>query len=452
MGLFRTAGAMAAISCILPMTARAQDAHRSPELERLAFYVGHWSETGRMRGDPGKPFQSISGGETCSWGAGGYAVTCREETSGPGGGWQGVYILSYDAAAQRYHVYGTEAPGSTVHAVGQVERNRWVWQTDPAPDGSRLRYTFAPAAAGARTMMVEAGGGAGWSTIVDITYTASMTDAQLADFADRYAAAWSSQHPERLAAFYAEQGSLQVNDAAPAVGRAAVRGTVAGFMAAFPDMRVRLDSVNRSDSGATFYWTWTGTNSGLGGTGKAVRLEGYEEWSFAPDGLIARSSGHYDDAEYQRQLKEGAPASVRTDAPPFDLAATRRIIEQQNDRFTRAHVAGDVVTIDSMFTSDATSLPPGAEPATGLAAIHGVTVEYLKSGITQFREETTGFYGNEDLVIDQGNYSVTYGPNHTVERGKYLNVWKRDGGRWKIQINVWNTSPAASSTSPRRSP
>lgn len=33
---------------------------------------------------------------------------------------------------------------------------------------------------------------------------------------------------------------------------------------------------------------------------------GYEEWTFGSDGLIARSLGHYDEAEYQRQLQEGA--------------------------------------------------------------------------------------------------------------------------------------------------
>ena len=101
---------------------------------------------------------------------------------------------------------------------------------------------------------------------------------------------------------------------------------------------------------------------------------------------------------------------------------------------------------------------PGAEPATGLAAIHGVTVEYLKSGITQFREETTGFYGNEDLVIDQGNYSVTYGPNHTVERGK-TNVPERmeavmapPGGSMARPADVsgYGTMPGRrTSTSPR---
>jgi uncharacterized protein (TIGR02246 family) len=118
----------------------------------------------------------------------------------------------------------------------------------------------------------------------------------------RYAAAWSSQDPDRLAAFYADSGVLVVNAGAPAVGRPAIRATVQSFMAAFPDMIVRMDSmVDRGDS-AQFHWTWTGTNSGPGGTGRAVRITGYEEWTLAPDRRIRESRGHYDEAEYHRQV------------------------------------------------------------------------------------------------------------------------------------------------------
>lgn len=140
-------------------------------MQRLQFYVGSWNEAGEMRDDPSKPFQSPTDGETCKWSAGGYAVVCEEKAEGTGGGWEGVYILSYDAAGQQYHVYGTEKPGNNIHAVGRLDGDRWIWVTDPAPDGSRVRYTFAPAGAGARTLTVEVGVGERWSAIVNIKYT-----------------------------------------------------------------------------------------------------------------------------------------------------------------------------------------------------------------------------------------------------------------------------------------
>lgn len=129
-----------------------------------------------------------------------------------------------------------------------------------------------------------------------------MTLSELEDFATRYAAAWSGQDPEELASFYAEGGSLTVNDGAPAVGRAAIAAKAGGFMAAFPDMVVSMDSVSRKGDHVVFRWTWTGTNSGPGGTGRSVRISGFEEWTLTADGLIIASDGHYDEAEYQRQM------------------------------------------------------------------------------------------------------------------------------------------------------
>jgi len=171
MHLLRSVGTMVALGCMLPPIAASQVDARPAELQRLQFYVGHWNETGEMRSDPSEPFRSVAGGETCSWTAGGYAVVCEERTEGPGGGWEGAYILSYDAAGRQYHVYGTEKPGNNMHAVGRLDGDRWIWITDPAPDGSRARYTFAPAGAGARTMTVEVEAGQEWLAIVNITYT-----------------------------------------------------------------------------------------------------------------------------------------------------------------------------------------------------------------------------------------------------------------------------------------
>jgi ketosteroid isomerase-like protein len=134
-----------------------------------------------------------------------------------------------------------------------------------------------------------------------------------------------------------------------------------------------------------------------------------------------------------------APTPVPAERAPFDLEATRRLIAQQNERFTAAHVAGDIATIDSMFAPDAKSFPPGAAAVVGLPALHAFTVDYLKAGVTEFRGETTDFYGNAEYVVDGGTYVVTYGPARVTERGKYLNVWTQVDGSWKIKANMWNT-------------
>lgn len=134
----------------------------------------------------------------------------------------------------------------------------------------------------------------------------SMKQDDLTDFGTRYAAAWSSQDPTLLASFYTENGSLRVNGGSPSVGRAAITETARSYMTAFPDMVVKMTQIEYREGHPIFHWLWTGTNTGPGGTGKFVRMVGYEEWSMDQNGLIAESKGHYDEMEYQRQLKVGA--------------------------------------------------------------------------------------------------------------------------------------------------
>jgi predicted ester cyclase len=77
-------------------------------------------------------------------------------------------------------------------------------------------------------------------------------------------------------------------------------------MTAFPDMVVTMDGLDLDRGKVVYRWTLTGRNTGPGGTGKTVRISGYEEWTMGVDGRIAQSKGHFDEAEYQRQLKVGA--------------------------------------------------------------------------------------------------------------------------------------------------
>lgn len=124
----------------------------------------------------------------------------------------------------------------------------------------------------------------------------------------------------------------------------------------------------------------------------------------------------------------------------FDLSAMRTEIEARNRVFTNAHVIGDSAAMVNIFASDARVLPPNADPVIGRPAIEALTAQYLTFGITEFREETTAFYGNQDLLIDEGTYIMAYDKGKTVEEGKYVNIWRKEGGEWKLFSNIWNTN------------
>jgi predicted ester cyclase len=129
--------------------------------------------------------------------------------------------------------------------------------------------------------------------------------AELRQFAKRYTSAWCNHQAASVAGFYSEHGSLQINDGAPAAGRTAIAGAAQSFMITFPDLQLFMDDVVIRGDAAEYHWTLLGTNTAPGGTGQRVRISGFEVWRIGEDGLIAESQGHFDAADYQRQLERG---------------------------------------------------------------------------------------------------------------------------------------------------
>jgi hypothetical protein len=123
---------------------------------------------------------------------------------------------------------------------------------------------------------------------------------QIEQLAREYTEAWCSRDPSRVAAHYAPGGTIAVNGGRPAP----IADVAESFVAAFPDIEVVMDDLVDKGEVVEYHWTFTGTSAE---TGKSVRIPGFEQWTIGADGLIAESRGHYDQAEYDRQLREGAP-------------------------------------------------------------------------------------------------------------------------------------------------
>lgn len=124
---------------------------------------------------------------------------------------------------------------------------------------------------------------------------------ELLEFAERYTAAWCGGNPEAVAEFFSLDGSLTINGGFPAAGRAAIRETARAFMTAFPDLRVTMEGLNVDGPRITYRWTLEGTSADPRSDGRRVRISGRETWHME-GGLIARSLGEFDEAEYRRQL------------------------------------------------------------------------------------------------------------------------------------------------------
>jgi len=134
-----------------------------------------------------------------------------------------------------------------------------------------------------------------------------MSLSKMKEFALSYTKAWSSQNPASVAAHYAEDGSLQINENEPSVGHDQLKATAKSFMTELPDMVLTMNDLTFDGKRYIYRWTLDGTNAGPEGTGNTVHISGYEEWSINSEGLIQQSQGHMDLDDYARQLSGDSP-------------------------------------------------------------------------------------------------------------------------------------------------
>jgi len=123
------------------------------------------------------------------------------------------------------------------------------------------------------------------------------------------------------------------------------------------------------------------------------------------------------------------------------LAQDRATIEKLNDVWTAAFDKGDAAAVAALYTEDAYVLPPGSEMVKGRAAIEAfwrqaaqqmgeaklTTVDVLPLGPEAARE-----VGSVTLK------TKTQPPQEVV--GKYVVVWRKVGGDWKLATDIWNTN------------
>jgi uncharacterized protein (TIGR02246 family) len=114
-----------------------------------------------------------------------------------------------------------------------------------------------------------------------------------------YAAAWSSKSPAAVAAFYAQDGQIVVNNGAPSVGHKAIAEMATGFYTAFPDLVVRCDAMRIAGHHALFAWTLEGHHAQ---TKNFVRVAGWEEWELDENHKVKSSLGWFDASDYDAQI------------------------------------------------------------------------------------------------------------------------------------------------------
>jgi len=115
----------------------------------------------------------------------------------------------------------------------------------------------------------------------------------------------------------------------------------------------------------------------------------------------------------------------------------RAAIEAQNAAFGEAVRRADADRLAALYTRDALVVAPGAPIARGTAAIAAFWKAGLE-GVKDARLVSTAVEDLGDTAIEDGNAELRTADGATA-RARYLVVWKREAGVWKLHRDIWNS-------------
>jgi uncharacterized protein (TIGR02246 family) len=119
-------------------------------------------------------------------------------------------------------------------------------------------------------------------------------------------------------------------------------------------------------------------------------------------------------------------------------------IEAANARFTADFAKGDAAAVASHYTVAGQVFPPNGDVVRGREAIAAFWKGVMDAGIKGVKLTVVEAEAHGGTAHEVGTYVLTGEGGKTLDTGKYIVVWKRDGGSWKLHRDIWNTSLPAS--------
>ena len=127
------------------------------------------------------------------------------------------------------------------------------------------------------------------------------------------------------------------------------------------------------------------------------------------------------------------------DSTGMDASQAEAFIKSEGAKFNEEMQRGDSNALAAHYAADAMIMPPNSETVNGKNAI-AVWGGAVRMGVKGFKLNTSDVAGGGDIYTETGTFEMTGAENKTLDKGKYITVWKKENGTWKIYRDIWNTS------------
>ena len=135
--------------------------------------------------------------------------------------------------------------------------------------------------------------------------------------------------------------------------------------------------------------------------------------------------------------------ALRTDHPEYGGIKMNEAIAAANDSFMKTFARSDGTGMAKLYTGDGRLFPTGSDVVSGTQAIGEFWQGVMDMGVATATLETVELDDHGDTAIEEGRFTLAGADGEVIDRGKYIVVWKNDGGTWKLHKDIWNSSQPA---------
>lgn len=121
----------------------------------------------------------------------------------------------------------------------------------------------------------------------------------------------------------------------------------------------------------------------------------------------------------------------------------RNAIAAADGAFGAAVSRGDAAGVAALYTEDGQLLPPNSDFVTGRQAIQTVFQGLMDAGIKGAKLESVEVEAYGDTAMEVGKYTLQGEGGQVLDRGKYIVIWKRVEGQWRLHRDIFNSSQPA---------
>ena len=123
------------------------------------------------------------------------------------------------------------------------------------------------------------------------------------------------------------------------------------------------------------------------------------------------------------------------------LEEVSKAISISNSLYFQAFVKGDSSLFIDRYSRECCIMPPDVAKMCGEAAAPGFfRVAYNEMGIRDGKFTTTSIYGAcNGFATEEGKFELFDARGSLIKNGKYLVLWKKEDGGWKMFRDCFNS-------------